>query len=188
MVLSFCFQSGRLWGVYPWAVSWSCSCWGSVGASVVLTRAAAMCAAAAVLTPAAVPNTVSNKKDQSLSLTACSFSSLWVFFNVFFVFAVYEAGKMAKSRNPPQVPLFPYYIPGVPAVVSVAPSSHLDPKISSVPSMENNLAGGKCQWNFEWMTGDVASKEHSLWQTGNLWPRRHPWHSVSAKYWLYTDM
>ncbi|XP_011487706.1 immunoglobulin-like domain-containing receptor 2 isoform X4 [Oryzias latipes] len=54
---------------------------------------------------------------------------------------LYEAGKMAKSRNPPQVPLFPYYIPGVPAVVSVAPSSHLDPKISSVPSMENNLAG-----------------------------------------------
>uniref|UniRef100_A0A8C7ZBR1 Immunoglobulin-like domain containing receptor 2 n=1 Tax=Oryzias sinensis TaxID=183150 RepID=A0A8C7ZBR1_9TELE len=54
---------------------------------------------------------------------------------------LYEAGKMAKSGNPPQVPLFPYYIPGVPAVVSVAPSSHVDPKISSVPSMENNLAG-----------------------------------------------
>lgn len=62
---------------------------------------------------------------------------------------MYEAGKMAKSGHPPQVPVFPYYVPGVPAVVSVAPSSHLDPKISSIPSMENNLAGGECQ---RWMT------------------------------------
>ncbi|XP_041807306.1 immunoglobulin-like domain-containing receptor 2 isoform X2 [Chelmon rostratus] len=54
---------------------------------------------------------------------------------------LYEAGKMAKSGLPPQVPVYPYYIPGVPAVVPVAPSSHVDPKIASIPSLENNLAG-----------------------------------------------
>ncbi|KAM8749212.1 immunoglobulin-like domain-containing receptor 2 isoform 3-T4 [Acanthopagrus schlegelii] len=54
---------------------------------------------------------------------------------------LYEAGKMAKSGPPPQVPVYPYYIPSVPAVVSVAPSSNTDPKIISIPSVENNLAG-----------------------------------------------
>ncbi|XP_068185972.1 immunoglobulin-like domain-containing receptor 2 isoform X2 [Antennarius striatus] len=54
---------------------------------------------------------------------------------------LYEAGKLAKSGAPAQVPVYPYYIPGVPTVVSVAPSSHLDPKTTSIPSLENNLAG-----------------------------------------------
>uniref|UniRef100_A0A3Q1ESD8 Immunoglobulin-like domain containing receptor 2 n=1 Tax=Acanthochromis polyacanthus TaxID=80966 RepID=A0A3Q1ESD8_9TELE len=54
---------------------------------------------------------------------------------------LYEAGKMAKSAQPAQVPVYPYYIPGVPTVVPLAPSSHMDPKISSIPSVENNLAG-----------------------------------------------
>ncbi|KAM9341997.1 immunoglobulin-like domain-containing receptor 2 isoform 2-T2 [Pholidichthys leucotaenia] len=54
---------------------------------------------------------------------------------------LYEAGKMAKSRQPPaQVPAYPYFIPAVPAVVPAAPSSH-DPKLNSIPSVENNLAG-----------------------------------------------
>ncbi|XP_070832449.1 immunoglobulin-like domain-containing receptor 2 isoform X3 [Chaetodon trifascialis] len=54
---------------------------------------------------------------------------------------LYEAGKMAKSGPPAQVPVYPYYIPGVPTVVPLAPSSHVDPKIASIPSLENNLAG-----------------------------------------------
>ncbi|XP_040913839.1 immunoglobulin-like domain-containing receptor 2 isoform X3 [Toxotes jaculatrix] len=54
---------------------------------------------------------------------------------------LYEAGKMAKSGQPPQVPVYPYYIPGVPTVVPLAPSSHMEPKITSLPSVENNLAG-----------------------------------------------
>ncbi|XP_022596314.1 immunoglobulin-like domain-containing receptor 2 isoform X2 [Seriola dumerili] len=54
---------------------------------------------------------------------------------------LYEAGKLAKSRQPPQVPVYPYYIPGVPTVVPLAPSSLVDPKIPSIPSVENNLAG-----------------------------------------------
>uniref|UniRef100_A0A3Q3XIG5 Ig-like domain-containing protein n=1 Tax=Mola mola TaxID=94237 RepID=A0A3Q3XIG5_MOLML len=54
---------------------------------------------------------------------------------------LYEAGKMAKNGPPAQVPVYPYYIPGVPAVVPLAPSSHVDPKMSSIPSVENNLAG-----------------------------------------------
>ncbi|XP_028292152.1 immunoglobulin-like domain-containing receptor 2 isoform X2 [Gouania willdenowi] len=53
---------------------------------------------------------------------------------------LYEAGKIAKGQRPAQVPVYPYYIPGVPTVVPVAPSSHMDPKISSIPSLENNLA------------------------------------------------
>ncbi|KAM9804696.1 immunoglobulin-like domain-containing receptor 2 [Neosynchiropus ocellatus] len=52
---------------------------------------------------------------------------------------LYEAGKMAKSGQPPQIPVYPYYIPGVPAVIPNVSSSLLDPKIPSVPSVENNL-------------------------------------------------
>ncbi|XP_010777009.1 immunoglobulin-like domain-containing receptor 2 [Notothenia coriiceps] len=55
---------------------------------------------------------------------------------------LYEAGKMAKSGPPPpQVPVYPYYIPGVPTVVPLAPPSHVEPQMASVPSVENNLAG-----------------------------------------------
>ncbi|KAF7215608.1 immunoglobulin-like domain-containing receptor 2 isoform X2 [Nothobranchius furzeri] len=54
---------------------------------------------------------------------------------------LYEAGKMAKSQQPAPIPVYPYYIPGVPTVVPLAPSSHLDAKISTVTSTENNLAG-----------------------------------------------
>uniref|UniRef100_A0A669EJW2 Immunoglobulin-like domain containing receptor 2 n=1 Tax=Oreochromis niloticus TaxID=8128 RepID=A0A669EJW2_ORENI len=55
---------------------------------------------------------------------------------------LYEAGKMAKSRQPAaQVPVYPYYIPGIPTVVPVASSSYTDPKINSIPSVENNLSG-----------------------------------------------
>ncbi|XP_029386353.1 immunoglobulin-like domain-containing receptor 2 isoform X1 [Echeneis naucrates] len=54
---------------------------------------------------------------------------------------LYEAGKMAKSGQAAQVPVYPYYIPAVPTVVPLAPSSLVDPKISSLPSLENNLAG-----------------------------------------------
>ncbi|XP_049904855.1 immunoglobulin-like domain-containing receptor 2 isoform X2 [Epinephelus moara] len=56
---------------------------------------------------------------------------------------LYEAGKMAKSGLPAQVPVYPYYIPGVPTVVPLAPSSNMEPKISSIPSVENNLAGAR---------------------------------------------
>ncbi|XP_033473102.1 immunoglobulin-like domain-containing receptor 2 isoform X2 [Epinephelus lanceolatus] len=56
---------------------------------------------------------------------------------------LYEAGKMAKSGPPAQVPVYPYYIPGVPTVVPLAPSSNMEPKISSIPSVENNLAGAR---------------------------------------------
>uniref|UniRef100_UPI0037E9BF7F immunoglobulin-like domain-containing receptor 2 isoform X3 n=1 Tax=Semicossyphus pulcher TaxID=241346 RepID=UPI0037E9BF7F len=54
---------------------------------------------------------------------------------------LYEAGKMAKRGPPAQVPMYPYYIPGVPSVVPLAPSTHVEPKIASIPSVENNLAG-----------------------------------------------
>ncbi|XP_028447755.1 immunoglobulin-like domain-containing receptor 2 isoform X3 [Perca flavescens] len=53
---------------------------------------------------------------------------------------LYEAGKMAKSGPPAQV-VYPYYIPGVPAGIPLVPSSHVEPNITSIPSVENNLAG-----------------------------------------------
>ncbi|KAJ4933077.1 hypothetical protein JOQ06_029914 [Pogonophryne albipinna] len=66
----------------------------------------------------------------------------WVF--VGSVVLVYEAGKMAKSGPPPpQVPVYPYYIPGVPTVVPLAPPSHVEPQMASIPSVENNLAGAR---------------------------------------------
>ncbi|KAF3843445.1 hypothetical protein F7725_002294 [Dissostichus mawsoni] len=60
------------------------------------------------------------------------------------IMPVYEAGKMAKSGPPPpQVPVYPYYIPGVPTVVPLAPPSHVEPQMASIPSVENNLAGAR---------------------------------------------
>ena len=50
---------------------------------------------------------------------------------------------MAKRGPPAQAPVYPYYIPGVPAVVPLAPSCHVEPKVTSIPSVETNLAGGE---------------------------------------------
>lgn len=54
---------------------------------------------------------------------------------------------MAKRGPAAQVPVYPYYIPGVPTVVPLAPSSHVEPKITSIPSLETNLAGGELHSN-----------------------------------------
>ncbi|XP_008273798.1 immunoglobulin-like domain-containing receptor 2 isoform X2 [Stegastes partitus] len=83
---------------------------------------------------------------------------------------LYEAGKMAKSPQPPQqVPVYPYYIPGVPTVVPLAPSSHMDPKISSLPSVENNLVGASS-----------LSELSSLHDGGNT-DFRHTYQAVQMK-------
>uniref|UniRef100_A0A8C7C5C8 Immunoglobulin-like domain containing receptor 2 n=1 Tax=Oncorhynchus kisutch TaxID=8019 RepID=A0A8C7C5C8_ONCKI len=55
---------------------------------------------------------------------------------------LYEAGKMVKRGQPPQVVVYPpYCIPGVPTMVPFAPPSLTEPKMVSLPSVENNLAG-----------------------------------------------
>lgn len=54
-------QSGHLWAPWSGAASSSSYFWGSAGASVVLTHAAATSPAAAVPTPAAVHDTVSKE-------------------------------------------------------------------------------------------------------------------------------
>ncbi|CAN9497506.1 unnamed protein product [Ophioblennius macclurei] len=54
---------------------------------------------------------------------------------------LYEAGKMAKSGRPAHLPVYPYYVPAVPAVLPVAAPPQLEPKISSLPSLDNNLTG-----------------------------------------------
>ncbi|XP_024266176.1 immunoglobulin-like domain-containing receptor 2 isoform X5 [Oncorhynchus tshawytscha] len=55
---------------------------------------------------------------------------------------LYEAGKMVKRGQPPQVVVYPpYCIPGVPTMVPFAPPSLAEPKMVSLPSVENNLAG-----------------------------------------------
>ncbi|XP_019111277.2 immunoglobulin-like domain-containing receptor 2 isoform X2 [Larimichthys crocea] len=54
---------------------------------------------------------------------------------------LYEAGRKANGVPPAQPPAYPYYIPGVPTVVPLAPSSLMDPKMASIPSVENNLHG-----------------------------------------------
>ncbi|XP_068602235.1 immunoglobulin-like domain-containing receptor 2 [Brachionichthys hirsutus] len=82
---------------------------------------------------------------------------------------LYEAGKMAKGGVPAPVPVYPYYIPGVPTVVSLAPSSHGDPKIPSIPSLENNLAGG-----------DSLSELSSL-HDGGCADFRHTYQTVQMK-------
>uniref|UniRef100_A0A4W5KPE5 Immunoglobulin-like domain containing receptor 2 n=1 Tax=Hucho hucho TaxID=62062 RepID=A0A4W5KPE5_9TELE len=55
---------------------------------------------------------------------------------------LYEAGKMVKRGQPPQVVVYPpYCIPGVPTMVPFAQPSLAEPKMVSLPSVENNLAG-----------------------------------------------
>ncbi|XP_038576715.1 immunoglobulin-like domain-containing receptor 2 isoform X4 [Micropterus salmoides] len=82
---------------------------------------------------------------------------------------LYEAGKMAKNGPPAQIPVYPYYIPGVPTVVPLAPSSHVDPKIASIPSVENNLAGASSM-----------SELSSLHDGGNT-DFRHTYQTVQMK-------
>ncbi|XP_014029810.2 immunoglobulin-like domain-containing receptor 2 isoform X1 [Salmo salar] len=55
---------------------------------------------------------------------------------------LYEAGKMVKRAQPPQVVVYPpYCISGVPTMVPFATPSLTEPKMVSLPSVENNLAG-----------------------------------------------
>ncbi|XP_056290610.1 immunoglobulin-like domain-containing receptor 2 isoform X4 [Pseudoliparis swirei] len=82
---------------------------------------------------------------------------------------LYEAGKMAKSGLPAQVPVYPYYIPGVPTVVPLAPSSHADTKIASIPSVENNLVGA------------VSLSELSSLHDGGNADFRHTYQTVQMK-------
>ncbi|KAL1282944.1 hypothetical protein QQF64_001747 [Cirrhinus molitorella] len=52
---------------------------------------------------------------------------------------LYEAGKGIKTASPTPVPMFPpYYIPGMPTMVPIAPPSLIDPNLSTAPSLENN--------------------------------------------------
>ncbi|XP_061648542.1 immunoglobulin-like domain-containing receptor 2 isoform X3 [Phyllopteryx taeniolatus] len=91
---------------------------------------------------------------------------------------LYEAGKKAKSGLPAQMPVYPYYIPGVPTMVPLAPSSRMEPKltsiasvpsIASIPSVENNLAGASS-----------LSELSSLHEGGNA-DFRHTYHTVQMK-------
>ncbi|KAM3862475.1 immunoglobulin-like domain-containing receptor 2 [Diretmus argenteus] len=71
---------------------------------------------------------------------------------------LYEAGKMAKSGQPTQVPMYPYYIPGVPTLVPLAPSSLVDPTMASFPSVENNLAGVRSGYRLQANQGQDSMK------------------------------
>lgn len=58
--------------------------------------------------------------------------------------SVYEAGKLSKSRQPPQIAIYPPFY-GIPMVPHAAPSL-IEPKVVTVPpSMENNTVRG--QWS-----------------------------------------
>ncbi|XP_077071459.1 immunoglobulin-like domain-containing receptor 2 isoform X2 [Siphateles boraxobius] len=63
---------------------------------------------------------------------------------------LYEAGKMAKSSQPPQIAMYqPYYVPGVPVVPPAAPSI-IEPKLSIVPSsVQNNIAGQRSGYRLQ---------------------------------------
>ncbi|CAL8342545.1 unnamed protein product [Boreogadus saida] len=88
---------------------------------------------------------------------------------------LYEAGKMAKTGQlpqtlqPSQVPVYPYYIPGVPTLVPLAPPAHAEPKMSSFPSIENNLAAARS-----------LSELSSLHEGGNV-DFRHTYQTVQMK-------
>ncbi|XP_062312607.1 immunoglobulin-like domain-containing receptor 2 isoform X2 [Osmerus eperlanus] len=72
---------------------------------------------------------------------------------------LYEAGKMAKSIQPPQIAVYPpYYIPGVPSIVPLAPPSLVDPNMVSVPSLDNNLAGVRSGYRLQPGQGRDSTK------------------------------
>ncbi|XP_050975269.1 immunoglobulin-like domain-containing receptor 2 isoform X5 [Labeo rohita] len=75
---------------------------------------------------------------------------------------LYEAGKMAKSGQPPQIPMYqPYYVPGVPVVSVVPPAapSIIEPKITTVNrSVENNIAGVRSGYRLQPSQGQDAMK------------------------------
>ncbi|XP_036413501.1 immunoglobulin-like domain-containing receptor 2 isoform X2 [Colossoma macropomum] len=54
---------------------------------------------------------------------------------------LYEAGKGIKVTPSTPVAIYPpYYMPGVPTMVPIAPPSLIDPKISAAPSVENSTS------------------------------------------------
>ncbi|XP_051761222.1 immunoglobulin-like domain-containing receptor 2 isoform X2 [Ctenopharyngodon idella] len=75
---------------------------------------------------------------------------------------LYEAGKMAKSGQPPQIAMYqPYYVPGVPVVSVVPPAapSIIEPKLSTLPrSAENNIAGVRSGYRLQASQGQDAMK------------------------------
>ncbi|XP_056611831.1 immunoglobulin-like domain-containing receptor 2 isoform X3 [Triplophysa dalaica] len=74
---------------------------------------------------------------------------------------LYEAGKMAKSSQAPQIAMYqPYYVPGIPVVPSAAPSL-IDPKLIPTavpPSVENNIAGVRSGYRLHASQGQDAMK------------------------------
>uniref|UniRef100_A0A3Q2XS31 Immunoglobulin-like domain containing receptor 2 n=1 Tax=Hippocampus comes TaxID=109280 RepID=A0A3Q2XS31_HIPCM len=90
----------------------------------------------------------------------------------------YEAGKKGKSGPPAQMQMYPYFIPGVPTVMPLAPTSHPEanltsvvsvPSMASIPTLENNLAGAAS-----------LSELSSLHEGGNA-DFRHTYHTVQVK-------
>ncbi|XP_042619947.1 immunoglobulin-like domain-containing receptor 2 isoform X3 [Cyprinus carpio] len=75
---------------------------------------------------------------------------------------LYEAGKMAKSGQPPQIAMYqPYYVPGVPMVPVVPPaaSSINGPTLTTVSrSAENNIAGVHSGYRLQASQGQDAMK------------------------------
>ncbi|XP_016350868.1 immunoglobulin-like domain-containing receptor 2 isoform X1 [Sinocyclocheilus anshuiensis] len=75
---------------------------------------------------------------------------------------LYEAGKMAKSGQPPQIAMYqPYYHPGVPLVPVVPPAapSIIEPKLTTVSrSVENNIAGVRSGYRLQASQGQDAMK------------------------------
>nr|XP_046197591.1 immunoglobulin-like domain-containing receptor 2 [Oncorhynchus gorbuscha] len=65
--------------------------------------------------------------------------------SLFSLYVVYEAGKGLRSRaSSPQIAVYPpYYVPGVPAMVPIAPPSLVDTTVMSAPpSVSENSAAG----------------------------------------------
>ncbi|XP_053532351.1 immunoglobulin-like domain-containing receptor 2 isoform X3 [Ictalurus punctatus] len=53
---------------------------------------------------------------------------------------LYEAGKGIKTATMP-VPIYPpYYVQGMPAMVPISPPSLIEPKMSTAPSIDNNIS------------------------------------------------
>lgn len=57
---------------------------------------------------------------------------------------MYEAGKGIKTAPSTPVAIYPpYYMQGMPAMVPIPPPSLIEPKMSTTPSIDNNISSAQ---------------------------------------------
>lgn len=66
------------------------------------------------------------------------------YFYIIYLPTVYEAGKGIKTALSTPVAVYPpYYVQGMPTMVPISPPSLIEPKMSTAPSIDNNISSAQ---------------------------------------------